>query len=506
MMSAKPVINPSEPDIPVEVLAPIKALIRERAGLIFQGATQDKLIKALRDRMVATKKESFTQYHQLLRSNIEEFDQFIVLLTINETFFYREMAHFDLLTTVIIPLVRESKKDQSPIKIMSVGCSSGEEAYSIAIALCETFGTQAHRHFEIVAGDIDKVALKKAEGGQYGNFSFRGVPPHLIEKYFDPVQPSFRKVKPFIKNMVTFDQFNLLSEDNSVCFSDIDVMFYRNVSIYFDEETRKGIMGRLKNLLCSNGFLIMGSTETLANDFGILHLISKKACFIFSKSERHKPAFTPEPLPAGTALNREMIPPRAILKNINKDHPATPRVAPEIAPLKSTINLVSVEKLDALIHEERWKEAERVLNTLQNLSEKEKNLYLALIALYCRAFEEAKLYVEKVLAEDEWSVNAQIILGLVAKYQEDFNAAATYFKKAIYLHAGLWAVHYYLADCLRQLQHPKQSLRAYSQALELINKKGNKVELPNNERMLPFNISVEQVRFLCDLHMTALKD
>ncbi|NVJ93825.1 MAG: hypothetical protein HWE34_19315 [Methylocystaceae bacterium] len=505
MMSAESVINPSEPDIPIEVLAPIKALIRERAGLIFQGATQDKLIKALRDRMVATRKESFTQYHQLLRSNIEEFDQFIVLLTVNETFFYREMAHFDLLTTVIIPLVHESKKDQSRVKIMSVGCSSGEEAYSIAIALCEAFGPQAGRQFQIVAGDIDKVALKKAESGKYGNFSFRGVPPHLIEKYFDPVHPSFRTVKPFIKNMVTFDQFNLLSKDNPACFSDIDVMFYRNVSIYFDEETRKGIMGRLKNLLCPNGFLIMGSTETLANDFGILHLISKKDCFFFSKAEIHKPSFTPEALPAETALNREMVPSRAIPQNINKES-ATPPVAPEIAPLKSTINLVSVEKLDALIHEERWKEADRVLNTLQNLSEKEKQLYLALIALYRRAFEEAKLYVEKVLAEDEWSVNAQIILGLVAKYQEDFNAAVTYFKKALYLCAELWAVHYYLADCLRQLQHPKQSLRAYAQALELINKTGGKVELPNNERMLPFNISVEQVRFLCDLHMTALKD
>jgi len=492
-----------------EVLAPIRALIRERIGLTFDGTTEEKLRKSLLARIHATHKPSFTSYHQFLRSDAQEFQNLTELLTINETFFYREPSQLDLLTQDLIPMVREGDNPFTKVKIMSMGCSTGEEAYSLAIALWEAFGSQASKQFQIVAGDLDKVALAKAENGQYGSFSFRGVPAHIKEEYFDKCTEVRYHVKAHIKEMVTFHPFNLLSDDFAPIFSDIDIMFYRNVSIYFDEETRKGIIERINMLLRPNGFMVMGSAETLANDFGVMQLTSKKFSFFFSKQKLEEKSPSPKLLTP--------IPPLLILKKANsqpsrlntarQEHVKTEVQVP-LKPQKklSKPDLRCDGELDQALKDEDWDEASRLLVSIQGLTEKEKNLYSGFIALYRREFDDAKSYAEKALVEDEWSLDAQIILGLTSKYQESFQEATVAFKRAIYLQKDLWLAHYYLADCLRQLGQNQQALRSYSLVMEVITSNNNAQPIQESILSLPFHISINQVRFLCELHMNTLKD
>ena len=275
----------------------------------------------------------------------------------------------------------------------------------------------------------------------------------------------------------------------------------------------KKIIERLSAILEPNGFLIMGSVETLANDFGVLHLTSRNAQFFFAKARQEKdiyraqvsipePAPKREPEPSAVTKSDALAKLREAMKPIQQ----VALLDTQSESPKVVLNIVSVEKLNAFIHEERWDDALRLVEALKGLTKKEKYLYLALILMNQRNYIKAENYCHKVLAEDEWSLNAQVILGLSAKYQEAYSAAAGYFKKAAYLDSECWLAQYHLADCLRQLGQSKQAHRVYSLVLNLTDNLQEEKALHNNEITLPFTISVAQVKALSNLHMDNLKD
>jgi len=498
-----------EIQIPAATLVAFKSMIRQRTGLIFEGATEDKLTTALLASVPDNSANGFQAYYQRLKTDAKAFERLLLDLTINETFFFREPNHLKLLTDELIPGLRRRTKANTPIKIMSVGCSTGEEPYSIAMALHERFGPDAARSFQIVAGDIDNIALEKARQGKYRSFSFRGVDQQIIQRYFKADDPSSSYiVKPYIRQMVRFEPFNLLSPENPLIFSEIDIMFYRNVSIYFDQETRKNNIERLNALLQPDGALIMGSVETLANDFGILHLTSRNAIFFFSKSPGIKNTRQPslqETLPTPNRALAGRPGPMARSGRAIGSPPCAPPSKDRFEAPPPATPIVSIEKLNALILQERWQDATRMAEALTQLTSKDRHLYMALIAMNQRRFDEAQRRCKQVLDEDEWSLDAQIILGLTAKYQDDFAVAAGCFKRGAYIDNGSWLSQYHLADCLRHLGQAEQALRVYSLAVNLVDKSGQPDIGQNNEMRLPFKISAAQVKRLSNLHMANLR-
>jgi len=264
-------------------LTPFNNLIKERCGLCFNNGRTAILEDSIRKRMSESGAESCAKYFSRIVDSRDEFCLLVNLLTVNETYFFREPSHLDLLATRIVPGLLAVKKMDGKINIVSAGCSTGEEPYSIVIKLMEKYGSGMQNFVSVTGFDIDSYALASAGKGVYNGHSFRGFPNDLREKYFEKTGESNYKVRDVVRANVKFVELNLLSEAYPDELRSADIIFYRNVSIYFGPETQKLIFRNLAGMLNENGYLLVGSTETLSHDIGVLSLIEMDGLFIYRK-------------------------------------------------------------------------------------------------------------------------------------------------------------------------------------------------------------------------------
>ena len=187
-------------------------------------------------------------------------------LTVGETYFFRERPSFDLLETRILPeLIDRRRNTARRLRFWSAGCCTGEEAYSIAILLKRLLPDLADWQITILATDINPNFLKKAEDGVYGEWSFRGVSAELKEKYFAKRHNGRFEILPEIKRMVTFSYLNLMEEIYPSLLGNsnaMDIIFCRNVLMYFGSERAKEVVRKLRLSLLDGGLLIVSPCET----------------------------------------------------------------------------------------------------------------------------------------------------------------------------------------------------------------------------------------------------
>jgi chemotaxis protein methyltransferase CheR len=205
---------------------------------------------------------SFEKYCEYVRSNPDSnlFTEMIDGLTTNHTSFFREQQHFDLLRNVILPDLPHSSK----ISIWSAACSSGEEPYTIAFSLMDALGDAALSHTSILATDISTRVLDRARTGLYPASRLQGLSTELRRrcllkgtgKYVDQCL-----VKREIRSLIRFEHFNLLDDCSS--FGPFQVIFCRNVMIYFDQQTQAALVNRLASRLVPGGYLLIGHSESL---------------------------------------------------------------------------------------------------------------------------------------------------------------------------------------------------------------------------------------------------
>lgn len=166
-------------------LTPFKNIIKERCGLFFEDVRTAALEESIRKRMSVTGIDSRAKYFNNIFDSSDEFLELVNLLTINETYFFREPLHLDLMVDRLMPGLLAAKKAAGKIRIVSAGCSTGEEPYSIVIKLMEKYGAGILKFFSVIGFDIDSSALARARAGVYGLHSFRGFPDDLMAKYFE---------------------------------------------------------------------------------------------------------------------------------------------------------------------------------------------------------------------------------------------------------------------------------------------------------------------------------
>ncbi len=165
-------------------LQPFKDLVSQRCGLSCDGVAEANLVSALALRMKVTASQSASSYFILVSGDEDEFHELVALLTVNETYFFREPAQLTLAADILIPRLLSGRADDRPLRILSAGCSTGEEPYSLAMALREKFGESAGHLVSITAVDIDRQALASACRAEYGEFSFRVLSPELRDRHF----------------------------------------------------------------------------------------------------------------------------------------------------------------------------------------------------------------------------------------------------------------------------------------------------------------------------------
>lgn len=241
----------------------ISSLIKSRSGLVL---TPDKSYLLESRLMPVARKHSLKGLDELinqLRTRKEEplMVEVTEAMTTNESFFFRDIKPFDLLRDEVLPPILEARSAKKHLRIWCAAASSGQEPYSIAIILKELGARLAGWNIDIIGTDISHDILAKAKDGKYSQFEVqRGMPIQLLLKYFDKKDETW-EIKPEIKSMVQYKYWNLLDDLKNL--GGFDIVFCRNVLIYFDAETKGKVLGNISGLMPKDGMLFLGGAETV---------------------------------------------------------------------------------------------------------------------------------------------------------------------------------------------------------------------------------------------------
>ncbi|MCB1141940.1 MAG: protein-glutamate O-methyltransferase CheR [Leptospiraceae bacterium] len=252
----------------------LKNIIYEKTGISLAPHKKIMLQSRLNIRLRQNKISSFHDYVKKLKQEPDffksEIHEIINRITTNKTDFFRENHHFEYLKKTALPAIEEKARfGRKTVRIWCSASSTGEEPYSIAITLHDYFATKPGWDIKVFASDIDTNVLTHADKGIYKEDRFAAVPKDIVMKHFTLLNNSSDgkeyRIKPNIRELVTFKKINLL--DPSYPFMEkFDIIFCRNVIIYFDKPTQKAIFQKMEKVLADEGLLIIGHSETL---FGI---------------------------------------------------------------------------------------------------------------------------------------------------------------------------------------------------------------------------------------------
>jgi chemotaxis protein methyltransferase CheR len=241
----------------------LRKLLRERSGLVLsadkQYLVESRLLPVARKAALA----GLTDLVQRLKGpNSEQFAiEVVEAMTTNESFFFRDKLPFEHFCDTIVPAMINQRAAQRRIRIWCAAASTGQEPYSLAMCLKEMGSLTAGWRIEIIATDLSNEVLEKAKAGIYSQFEVqRGLPIQLLVKYFSQVGDAWQ-IAPDIRAMVQYRPLNLLGDFAHLGV--FDVVFCRNVLIYFDQETKSGVLERIARITDRDGYLVLGAAETV---------------------------------------------------------------------------------------------------------------------------------------------------------------------------------------------------------------------------------------------------
>lgn len=246
----------------------IRNLIYNFSGLYFADDNRFLLERRLSTRLSHHQLSTFHEYYYYLRYDLnkdQELSDIMDVLTTNETYFFREAFQLRAFTEEIVPALVEAKrsKGDKSLRIWSAGCSTGEEPYTIAMLLLER-PELADWSVEIIGTDISQRVLHIARKGVYGNSSFRVTDEQYKNRYFHEQEGCFR-ISDRVRELVTFSRLNLYDESRFLFLGRMDIVFCRNVIIYFDQPAKKRVIEHFYTTLNPGGFLLLGHSESLMN-------------------------------------------------------------------------------------------------------------------------------------------------------------------------------------------------------------------------------------------------
>lgn len=247
--------------VPEPVPQLLRDLVHERIGLFFEPDRFDMLLEKLAGRAVARGCQSFLDYYYILRyedDNQDEWRRVMDAFSVQETYFWRELDQIRALVDVIVPAW--FREQRGPLRIWSAACATGEEPYSIAIALNEA-GWGAHP-IEIYASDASEAAIEKARGAVYRERAFRALPADLRLKYFQPTAHGFELDRNIVSR-VRFQWANLVVPADIAPLAAAPVIFCRNVFIYFSPAAISRVIACFARQMPANGYLFVGASESL---------------------------------------------------------------------------------------------------------------------------------------------------------------------------------------------------------------------------------------------------
>ena len=409
-------------------------LIEERCGLHFDESQRTSLSASLRARMQQLGIERIDDYHDLLsrRTDDEGFRRLINLVTITETCFFRDPSQFRLLRRYILPtlLAERGSRQTQTVRIWSAGCSSGEEAYSIAVMLSDMglLSPSAAWTFEIVGTDVNTEVLETARRGVYSARALRNVEGDLLRRYFRPEGRRF-SLSDEIKRAVRFEYANLTHVPMPrPSAPGQDIVLCKNVTIYFRPEMTRRLVGQLHDALADGGFLLLGHSESLWQMDEGFALVEHEGAFCHRKIT-----------PRGGAAGRR----------VQQSPGADP--APIPSPVSPETPTGEYDRCLAAFRAEHWTQAEAWLEALIESSPAFVPARLLLGGVYVHRgrYDEAFVQAERVLHLTDLEPRAHLLMGMIEARRGRSDEARQALRRALYLDSSLALAHFWLANLYR---------------------------------------------------------
>ena len=497
-------------------------VITEKTGLIIRKQNSDDFKAILLKRMFETGAREEADYLKIVLDNPEELHQLIRVLTVKETYFFREPAQLRLLTGKVLTAMLQKKKESEKISILCAGCATGAEPYSIVIMIAEDIGESFLCQFTIWGIDIDNDAIEQARKGIYGRHSFRDCDPDLKNRYFIPVSEERFQIVDSLKNQVTFFQHNLAADNFPAEPNNIDVIFYRNVSIYFNAVQQKKIFSRLAGLLQPQGYLFMSATEIVAHDFGLLHLHEQDGVFYFSGLDNassvspghalSKPYLSSveqkkrqhESKKTGRLLMPDRFSGKAVEKTSNTCAAAMDARGNSITPAVNTTNIDELFKnAISLVEAKSYDEAIKITDYIirQNPDDVRYLTFKAGILMNKNRFQEAESLCLKATEADPLWLEGHYLAGIIAMHDQRGDDALERFRKSVYLEPCCWQAHFYLGELQRQRGEKERAIQAFRRAVACLD---SPAESDKDSLFMKINYTLEQVMRMCQYQINTL--
>lgn len=275
--------NPAPPVITDDDIVRIGALLYRWTGMIFGASKRYYIERRIGDRMAKNGHSDVRTYLALAGSDAVEREALINAFTINETYFYREEHQFAALGNEILPEIVRTRRPGDLIRIWSMPCSTGEEAYSIAIWLLENWALVDVYNIEIVASDIDTQAIEQARAARFAARALAKLPPSVVERYFEPERGHRRTLIDDIRESVRFVAANIVDRGSLAALGRFDVILCRNLLIYFDDASRAQAAANLFDSLNAGGFLCLGHSESMSRISDRFSLVRLADAIVYRK-------------------------------------------------------------------------------------------------------------------------------------------------------------------------------------------------------------------------------
>jgi chemotaxis protein methyltransferase CheR len=252
--------------VTTEEFAKFSEFFYRHTGIMFNEQKRYFVERRILDRIRSTGSEGFRDYFGFVRFQTSGAERQLLVnaMTVNETYFLREDYQFVALAEGVLPLLARGRRPSEPLRIWSVPCSTGEEPYSIAITILERWEQADAHDIQIMASDIDSQVLEQARAGAYGARSLHRLGPDLRERYFRRLQDGRFQLQDAIRDSIDFSTANVVDPRAMQRYRGIDVIFCRNLLIYFDDLSRRQTVEAFYECLVPGGFIFLGHSESMS--------------------------------------------------------------------------------------------------------------------------------------------------------------------------------------------------------------------------------------------------
>jgi chemotaxis protein methyltransferase CheR len=454
-------------DASPEQLADLAVLLKERVGLFIRQDSYSALRLALAARVeeLAAQAPDAARYLLLLRSHAgdEELRRLLPLVTVGKTSFFRDERQFQALAALLPGLLARARGGGWPLRIWSAGCATGEEPWSIAMTLAE--GAVTPEEVELLATDVNPEAVAAAARGLYEARRVREVPQALLPRHFDREGDAWRVRASLRRYLAAIRPHNLVSTIFPHPGSGgWDVIFCRNVIIYFDTPTTQRVLEQFLTALAPGGYLFLGYSESLFRLFDGFDLTEVGGAFVYRKPAEGEVRAPPPP---PRVAKRPSSPPAVRHVELppappGPDGPAPPAASPPLAPQEFLDGAVS------LFAEGRFGAARELLERHLERGAEDLAVRLTLANLYgvLRQADRASACYQAALALEPLSAEAHLFYGVHLLSAGQAEEASLELSRALFLDPDLALGHYYLGRCREQQRDPQRARLAYRNAIE----------------------------------------